>query len=314
MNKTLGWVIGFMILGIAVPLMLVAILPPLLIQIIGVLGLVVAAVALIRPLPSLKLEHRGITFGVGFIALMMFGMAGAVQDQRLEQERLLAMRQADSSGYLAILKTSDKRKWLKELQDFDPDAYTVEMAKAAAATQEKVSAAPTTSSQTFTKDDLVWDQSTRPYQQVVLKGVNKLHRENHRCQDMDLGTVTRSTQKGSTTNPVFFVVCGKGNKAFNAYFSQSDVEADKRLAAIRHLDRGRAVALCERYAKSKAAHPSTVDFSRLLDLRERKIGNGRTQIFSKFTAKNSLNMELTYDIVCLLNANGLIEGRIAEAR
>ena len=80
---------------------------------------------------------------------------------------------------------------------------------------------PRTAFQTLTVDDLVWDQSTRPYQQLVMKGVNKLHRENTRCRAIDLATVTLSTKKGTNTNPVFSVVCGKRAKAFPGFLFQS---------------------------------------------------------------------------------------------
>ena len=181
------------------------------------------------------------------------------------------------------------------------------------ATVKKVATPPKDTFSTFKAKDIVWDKYTKPHKDVVLAGVNKLHRENSRCKDIDPGTATRSTQKGTKKNPVFFVSCGKGAKAFNAYFSKSDVESKKTLAAVRHMAKGEAVLLCERYAKAKAAHPSTVDFSRFLDLGVRELGNGRTQVVSSFTAKNSFNMELKYNITCLLNAKGLIEGRIFEA-
>ena len=63
----------------------------------------------------------------------------------------------------------------------------------------------------------------------------------------------------------------------------------------------------------KLTHPSTVHFSKMMSLTVRQLGDGQTQVFSTFTAKNSFNMELTYNIVCLVNTNGMISGRITES-
>ena len=181
------------------------------------------------------------------------------------------------------------------------------------ASVKKIANPPKDTFRTFKAKDVVWDKYTRPNKEVVLAGLNKLHRENSRCRDIDPGTATRSTKRGTKNNPVFFVTCGKGAKAFNAYFSKSDIASKKTLVAARHISKGEAVLLCEQYTKAKAAHPSTVDFSKFLDLRVRELGDGRTRVVSSFTAKNSFNMKLKYNITCLLNAKGLIEGRISEA-
>lgn len=38
------------------------------------------------------------------------------------------------------------------------------------------------------------------------------------------------------------------------------------------------------------------------------------QVQSSFTAKNSFGLELKFNISCLLDENGFIEGNISEAR
>ena len=59
---------------------------------------------------------------------------------------------------------------------------------------------------------------------------------------------------------------------------------------------------------------STVEFSRFLDIATSEHPNGRTQVQSSFTAKNSFGLELKFNISCLLDENGFIEGNISEAR
>ena len=92
------------------------------------------------------------------------------------------------------------------------------------------------------------------------------------------------------------------------------MESSEAFRAPGHIGRARALDLCEEYAKAKAAHPSTVQFSKLLNLAVSEHPNGRTQVFSSFTAKNAFNLELKFDIRCLLHEGGLIEASINEAR
>ncbi len=166
----------------------------------------------------------------------------------------------------------------------------------------------------FTEADFYFDKKTHPYKNIIISGVNKIHRENSRCKDIDASSAYISSTKGSKSNPVFYVTCRKESMAFNVYFSKSDVKYDKKFKAKRHIDKSRATNLCENYAKSKASHPSTVDFSRIMDLSIYETPNGRTRVTSTFTAKNSFNFELKHKISCLLNSNGLIEASISEAK
>lgn len=96
--------------------------------------------------------------------------------------------------------------------------------------------------------------------------------------------------------------------------SSSHRATGQRTPGVQYIDTGRAVTLCENYARSKAAHPSTVDFSRVFDLSIVEHPNGRTTVRSSFTAKNSFNLELKHDIRCLFDHTGLIEASIYEAR
>lgn len=166
----------------------------------------------------------------------------------------------------------------------------------------------------FSEADFVWDKKTSPHKKTIVAGVNKVHRENSRCKTIDLGSAYISSSKGSASDPVFFVTCGTGANTFNAFFSKSEIDKGATLAAAKHIDRGRAIALCESYAKSKTNHPSTFSFSRVMDLAVNEHPNGRTTVTSSFTAKNSFNLELKYNIRCLLDGSGLIEANLTEAK
>lgn len=166
----------------------------------------------------------------------------------------------------------------------------------------------------FTEADFYFDKKTRPYKNIIILGVNKIHQENSRCKDIDTSSAYISSTKGSKSDPVFYVTCGKNSKTFNVFFSKSDVENDKKFKAKSHINKSKATNLCENYAKSKASHPSTVDFSRIMDLSIYETPNGRTSVTSTFTAKNSFNLELKHKISCLFDSNGIIEASISEAK
>lgn len=168
---------------------------------------------------------------------------------------------------------------------------------------------------TFTEQDISWDKNTSKYKEILIQAINRIHREDPRCKDhIDPGTVSLSPSKSQPNKPVFFVTCGTDMNVVNVFFTPEDVASSKRFTAPKHIDHSRAVTLCETYAKNNATHPSTVDFSRILHASVSDHPNGRTTVISKFTAKNSFNLELTFDIRCLLDENGLIEGVVNEAK
>jgi len=165
---------------------------------------------------------------------------------------------------------------------------------------------------TFTEKDFYWDDATTPYKEIIIKGVNKVYKENSRCKIIDPSSAYISSSKGTKNNPVFYVTCGKGQNTFNAFFSKKDVEKATKLVAKKHIKESKAISLCEAYAKEKAVHPSTVKFSKLTDISTTEHANGRTTVLSTFTAKNTLNLKLKYDITCLFDKKGLIEANISE--
>lgn len=166
----------------------------------------------------------------------------------------------------------------------------------------------------FTEADFTWGAKTTPYKSVIMAGVNKVHRENSRCEKISPSSAYLSSSKGTPSDPVFYVTCGEGADSFNVFFSKSEVEKGSSMAAIKHIDKDTAIQMCEDYAKNNATHPSTVSFSRVMDLAVTEHPNGNTTVMSSFTAKNSFNLELKYNIRCLSNSSGFFEANIAEAK
>lgn len=165
----------------------------------------------------------------------------------------------------------------------------------------------------FVEADFIWDSRTIPHKKVIIAGVNKVHRENARCKQIDPGSAYISKDRSTAADPVFFVTCGSGAGVFNAYFSRSEVSQDVKLSEKAHIGKARAISLCEARVKSQATHPSTVDFSRIMGTAVHEHPNGRTSVTTSFTAKNSYNLELKYNVRCLLDSSGLIEANLSEA-
>ncbi|VWC91084.1 hypothetical protein BLA18112_03325 [Burkholderia lata] len=166
----------------------------------------------------------------------------------------------------------------------------------------------------FTEADFIFDDVTRPYKTTIIEGVNRIYRENDRCHDIRPDSAYISGSKGTKEEPVFYVTCGAGAAAFNVFFSRTDISGDKKLVAPSNIGHTEAVSQCQEYVRSHATHASTVNFSHVADLRVTDHPNGNTRVTSTFTAKNGYNLELKYNISCLLNSSGLIEANISEAQ
>lgn len=165
---------------------------------------------------------------------------------------------------------------------------------------------------TYTEEDIYWDEHTKNHKRVVVAGVNKVARENEKCNSVDPGTATMSQSRGSPEDPVFFVMCEGDDGVFNAYFSKSAVEAGAVLSAPENIERGRAIVLCKDQVKGHVNNPSTVDF-KAFSTSVTDHSNGNTTVFSDFSAQNDFGVESDLRIRCLLNAQGLIESSILQA-
>lgn len=166
----------------------------------------------------------------------------------------------------------------------------------------------------FVDADFVWDKDTKKVKTIIIRTVNRIQREDPRCKTAIYpSSVAKSmTESKAQKKPVYFVNCGDGAESVNVYFDANRVDDPTPFRAPGHIDQMRATDLCEAYAKANATHPSTVDFSRVLDLSISEHPNGRTRVISSFTAKNSFNLELKFRINCLLDENGLIEASAFE--
>lgn len=164
----------------------------------------------------------------------------------------------------------------------------------------------------YVEEDFFWDKDASKHKKQIVAVTNKIAREHMGCSTLDTASVALSPSRSKPKDPVFFVTCTPSSGApFNVWFRPSD--ADKTFAAVRPIPQGDAVLACEQAVKAAATHPSTVDFSRFLDVAYSAREDGRVALDSSFTAKNSFNLELKYRVRCLFDGMTLIESTVSEA-
>lgn len=164
----------------------------------------------------------------------------------------------------------------------------------------------------FVDEDFSWREDTEAYKPQIMAAVNKISRENAQCEEIQPYSVGRSPTDSKLGDTVFFVTCKSGSSMFNVYFRPGDIDADKTFAAKQPLGKAAAISACEVAARNAANHPSTVNFSRIMDAAYVPHPSGRARVTSSFTAKNAFNLELKYNINCLFEGNELIETTISE--
>jgi hypothetical protein len=165
----------------------------------------------------------------------------------------------------------------------------------------------------YVEDDVLWDKDTSKYKKQIVAVVNRIAQQHSGCSDLDAASISLSPSRSKPKDPVFFVTCNpSAGVPFNVWFRPSD--ADKSFAAVKPISQGDAVLACEKAAKAAATHPSTVDFSKFLDVAYSARGDGRVALDSTFTAKNGFNLELKYRIRCLFDGRTLIESNVVEAQ
>lgn len=162
----------------------------------------------------------------------------------------------------------------------------------------------------YVEDDFIWDRDTGRYKPEITTIVNRIAQEHKGCSTIDTASVAQSPSRSKPGDPVFFVTCGT---SFNVYFRIADAKDVNAFTAPQAISQADAVLACERAAKSAAVHPSTVDFSRIMDVSYSARDDGWVSLDSSFTAKNGFNLKLKYRIRCLFDVDRMVESSIVEA-
>jgi hypothetical protein len=75
----------------------------------------------------------------------------------------------------------------------------------------------------FVEADFLFDETTTPCKEVIMAGVQRIHRGAEGCEKIDPSSAYLAP-RSTPEKPVFFVTCGTGARAFNVYFSKSGIE------------------------------------------------------------------------------------------
>lgn len=283
-------------------------------------------------LPRLKGRWKGL--GILLVSTVMVTVV--TNEQR--EDRWAVLRQTDPDTYLAELSKRSDSRWLRELEELRPEAYQAEIVRrereaedAGHKTTQKVTQQETEETKVaqgaktgvseledsvrtgLAEDDFYWDEDTSRYRAEIVKVVNRIAAENAKCPNPDPQSVMLSTSRSKPGAPVFFVTCGQGAGVFNLWFSPKDAASEREFRAVQPIARSAAAATCEQEARARAVHPSTVKFSRFVDMAYMTYDSGRARVTSKFTARNAFNLELTYVIDCLFEGDSLLEVNIYES-
>ncbi len=99
--------------------------------VVGVALLLLPGVALLKPLPKLRLGHRGFSFAVMFFVGLpaTIGSVGMVNDQK--EAEFSALKENNPDEYLRSLKDTDQDRWMSELAEIDPEQHAAEKARIA---------------------------------------------------------------------------------------------------------------------------------------------------------------------------------------
>ncbi|MDH4394985.1 MAG: hypothetical protein QE278_04875 [Limnobacter sp.] len=150
-----------------------------------------------------------------------------------------------------------------------------------------------------------------PYKELILRGIQMVQRDNPVCRkDIQPYSLAMSPSKGTADDPVFFITCGSDAKAFNVWFSKSQIENDQSVKAPENLPRAKLLSLCEDWIRSQATNPHTVDMSLIVNARIENFANGNSRLSTTFNAKNKLNQESKFGATCLVEPDGQVEGQV----
>src|SRR3546814_7654275 len=67
---------------------------------------------------------------------------------------------------------------------------------------------------------------------ALTAAVNRVAREVHQCQTLDPGSLSRSGERGTDAEPVFFVTCGSGAAMRNMWFKLDGTRVDRKSTSL----------------------------------------------------------------------------------
>lgn len=146
----------------------------------------------------------------------------------------------------------------------------------------------------------------------MLKVINRIAAERPDCRAID----TRSlVADGAGPGATFSIPCFSNGDMVSFSFSAADANSGRSFAPVAPrtpLDKTEAFHACEAATRQRVRHPSTVDMS-LWAIHFQDLGQGKTQLRTTFKAKNSINLELEFEVMCDFFGQELANIAIVEA-
>lgn len=156
----------------------------------------------------------------------------------------------------------------------------------------------------FSEQDFYWDKDTSKYKELLISQVNRIHANNPACREIDPGTLTKSTSKGTDKDPVFFVTCGSDNSIHNVFFSKSEAESGEISAAPKAMNESDAIEHCTESIKQNTSIPSSVNTHNILGKAYMAHANGNALVTLDFDAKNALGDVVEFQAKCIVQPSG----------
>lgn len=199
-----------------------------------------------------------------------------------------------------------------------PEAPKTSAANSGALKTGAISQEPPTKVTTFTEEDILWHEVTAPHKTEIVEIINRIARENARCEKLLPSTVYKAGSRSSPGDTVFYVTCeADQTKAgvspyFNVYFRASDASGDKNFAAKDFIQKETAAKQCASVANEVAINPDSVVFSPSGKLDFTTYPSGRARLVTDFSAKTPSGVNMPYTINCLFDGDKLIETHVLE--
>lgn len=164
----------------------------------------------------------------------------------------------------------------------------------------------------MTAADFIFDEKTLPvkYQDLVVKAVNKIKREDMRCRKhIEPSSTSLSGPKSKPGKPVFYVTCGEEADVVNVFFTPEDISNGKVFKAPKPIESGKALGLCHDYVAAHASYPRSVNY--MFGMANVTASNDGTSTASDmFTARNAFGMEKEYSVSCSFDETTLTSASI----
>lgn len=148
------------------------------------------------------------------------------------------------------------------------------------------------------------------YKSDVAQMLNLLRAGHPKCAEaLSPISAGMASSQPDPANPLFFVQCGAPNSIV-VRFTWMDAVNKRIPDAPLTIGSAQAAAACRSAAKEKAAIPSSVDLSTIMDASFSAHGDGSSTYRSTFTASNALGVTQRFNISCSFTGLSLGDVRV----